>query len=119
MKKVLIVEDEIILSMAIQRSLENAGFEIMTSVFSAEEALDIIDEKTPDLIIMDVTLQGDMDGLEATRLIKEKKDIPIIVTTAHSDSNMVEKIESSGCDDLLFKPVNYNEMITRINKILL
>lgn len=118
MKKIMIVEDEIILTMAIKRSLEDAGFAVMPPVLSGEEALEEVEKDTPDLVLMDVTLQGEMDGIAATRIIKEKRNIPVIITTAHSDNAMIERIGESGCDDYLLKPVNFTEMVNRVKTLL-
>ncbi len=118
MKKIMIVEDEIILTMAIKRSLEDAGYEVMPPVLSGEESLEKNKNETPDLILMDVTLQGELDGIEATKIIKKEYPVPIIITTAHSDSSMIDRIKESGCDDYLFKPVNFSEMVNRVSALL-
>ncbi|MFW6365073.1 MAG: response regulator [Spirochaetota bacterium] len=118
MKKIMIVEDEIILTMAIKRSLDDEGFFVLPPVLSGEDAVKRAVTDSPDLVIMDVTLQGEMDGIEATMLIKKELNIPVIITTAHSDAVMIERIESSGCDDYLFKPVNFAEMVEHVTKLL-
>ncbi|MDA3901497.1 MAG: response regulator [Spirochaetes bacterium] len=118
MKRIMIVEDEVILTMAIQQMLESSGFIVTTPVLSGEGALDRVEDDNPDLIIMDVTLQGDLDGIEATDLIMEKYDIPIIVTTAHSDPAMVERIKNCRCSGFLLKPVNFKEMVNLIHTLL-
>ena len=118
MSRIMIVEDEVILTMAIQQTLESAGFEVTPPVLSGEEAVLRVQSDKPDLIVMDVTLQGELDGIETTEIILKKYDIPVIITTAHSDPSMADRISKCGCRGFLLKPVNFKEMVSLIRDIL-
>lgn len=118
MKKIMIVEDEVILTMAVRRTLEDAGYEVLPPVLSGESAIELVGKNTPDLVLMDVTLQGELDGISAAEEIYKTLQIPIIVTTAHSDASMMKRIEASSCADYLLKPVNFNELLELVNKYL-
>ncbi|HRX15486.1 MAG TPA: response regulator [Spirochaetota bacterium] len=118
MSRIMIVEDEVILTMAIQQTLESAGFEVTPPVLSGEEAISRVQSDKPDLIVMDVTLQGELDGIETTELILKKHDIPVIITTAHSDPSMTDRISKCGSRGFLLKPVNFKEMVGLIRDIL-
>lgn len=114
----MIVEDEVILTMAIRQTLEASGFEVTSPVLSGEDAIARVAAERPDLIIMDVTLQGDLDGVSTTDMIVEKYNIPIIITTAHSDPIMLKRINESKCSNYLLKPINFREIVDLISKTL-
>ncbi|MBM4242166.1 MAG: response regulator, partial [Euryarchaeota archaeon] len=76
-KKILVVEDDAIASMDIQRTLQLWGYEVVAVASSGEEAVEITEELKPDLILMDVVLKGEMDGIDAAHKIIEILDIPV------------------------------------------
>ena len=83
-KRIMIVEDEAITGLSMRKTLEDADYEVAGGkVFaSAEEALEATKELRPDLILMDIVLQGEIDGIMAAKKIQEKLHIPIIYVTA-------------------------------------
>jgi PAS domain S-box-containing protein len=83
--KVLVVEDELIIARGIEKRLIALGYAVTGTVPSGEEALVIARETSPDLIIMDIHLQGDLDGVETAAKIRSVADIPIIYLTAYAD----------------------------------
>ncbi|MBC8184215.1 response regulator [candidate division KSB1 bacterium] len=84
-KKVLVVEDELIISMEIQDRLQDLGFMVVGAVPSSEKAIASYIEKSPDLIFMDIQLQDDIDGIETASHIRRFSDVPIIFLTAYSN----------------------------------
>jgi CheY-like chemotaxis protein/signal transduction histidine kinase len=106
--KLLLVEDNPISRKVEQKLLQEAGYDVY-SVESAKEALDLVNEKSYDLILMDIELK-DMNVLEATKLIRElpnnKANIPIIAVTAHSSMKDREKCLIAGMNDYISKPIN-------------
>ncbi|OQB53532.1 MAG: Transcriptional regulatory protein AfsQ1 [Candidatus Aminicenantes bacterium ADurb.Bin147] len=82
---ILIVEDEIIIAMEIQVRLESAGFAVCGLASSGEKAIALAREKNPDLVLMDITLKGPLDGLETAGRIQAEKDIPVIFLSATDD----------------------------------
>ena len=85
-KKVMIVEDEVIVGLDLTKKLEHLGYRVVPNVIRyGEEVLQAAEKEKPDLIIMDVRLKGEKDGTEAARIIREKLGLPIIFLTAYSD----------------------------------
>jgi PAS domain S-box-containing protein len=89
--RILVVEDERITAEDIKDGLKSLGYEVPAIVHSGEEAVRKAGELQPDLILMDIKLEGEMDGIEAAGEIKKHLDIPVIYLTAYSDENTVER----------------------------
>lgn len=77
-KQILVVEDESIVAEHIRRSLQNMGYSVSSVASSGEEAIKEIEEQVPDLVLMDIVLQSEMDGIETARQIRSRFNIPII-----------------------------------------
>lgn len=107
--RVLIVEDEAILALALIRYLESTGHNVVGHYYSAEEALESMKDDETDVVLMDLSLQGEMTGLEAGKIVLSKK-IPVVIVSAHTDQETLDNIKSIGCDYHLVKPINYNEL---------
>ncbi len=113
-KQILIVEDESIVAKDIKNTLEMMGYEVPFIISSGEEAIDKLDEFTPDLILMDIMLKGTITGIEATSRIKSKKDIPVIYLTAYSDEDTIQNIKTSNSYGYILKPFKEAELSTTI-----
>ena len=109
-KKVMVVEDEAIVSMDIQGSLVHLGYEVVATATSGEEAIEQAGEHRPDMILMDIMLMGDMNGIEAAKVIRERFSIPIIYLTAYSSNEMLEQAMTTGPYSYLIKPFNREEL---------
>jgi CheY-like chemotaxis protein len=104
MTRVLIVEDERIVAAAMQRCLERAGCAVTFVTDSGVEALDSIPRQRPDVVVVDLRLPGDMDGLETAERIHQLYRMPIVLVTAFGDPEVVQRAEGiPGCS-LLHKP---------------
>jgi two-component system cell cycle sensor histidine kinase/response regulator CckA len=103
--KILIVEDEGLIAEGIESSLRKAGYHVAGTAGSGLEALEQIAGNKPDLILMDIHLQGAMDGIELAGRVKEKFDIPVIYLTAHCDLDTVRRANLTGPFAYLAKPV--------------
>jgi CheY-like chemotaxis protein len=112
--KILIVEDENIVAMDIRKMLLDAGYEITSIVASGEEAILIVREQKPDLILMDIVLRGRMTGLDASRIICQYFDIPIIYMTALSNDDSLLETRNRESYGFLNKPFNANELTIAI-----
>ncbi len=111
-KKILIVEDEITLQETLSYNLENAGYQV-TVEGDGIKALDVAREIQPDLILMDIMLPG-LDGLEITRILRQKMNTPIIMLTARdAEIDRVLGLEI-GADDYLVKPFSMRELLARV-----
>ena len=107
--KILLVEDESIECMEIKRTLEFFGYEIPCVASSAEEAVAKALEIMPDLILMDIFLKGDKDGIDAASKIKTL-NIPLIYLTAHSEASTVERAKLTEPYGYIIKPYDINEL---------
>ena len=88
--RILIVEDEHIVAMGIKRMLKSLGYTPVGIASSGEDAISKAESTFPDLVLMDIMLKGDMNGIEAVKEIKARFDVPVVYLTACSDSKIVE-----------------------------
>jgi two-component system, response regulator PdtaR len=102
-KKILIVEDEGVVAMEIMSELEALGYAAAT-YDSGEETLEDIELSMPDLVVMDIRLQGKMDGIETAERIREKHDIPVIFLSAYTDDGTIEKARATAPYGYIVKP---------------
>jgi two-component system, LytTR family, response regulator LytT len=112
--KILVVEDESIVAKDIQGSLKKLGYLVPTTVSSGEKAIEEIEENRPDLVLMDIMLKGQMTGIEAANVIKERFGIPVIFLTAYADENTLSKAKISEPYGYIIKPFKEKELQTTI-----
>jgi PAS domain S-box-containing protein len=101
---IFIVEDEKIVALDIAASLKSLGYNVTGMASSGNEAIDKIKKKIPDLILMDIRLKGDMDGITTAETIRSEHDIPIIYLTAYADENTLERAKHTEPYGYLLKP---------------
>lgn len=106
----LIVEDEAIVALDLRLQLEGLGYEVTGVAASAEAAIELVDRRRPDLILMDVRLQGALDGIAAAELIRQDRDIPVIFLTSHSDDETVRRAARTAPYGYLTKPFQIKEL---------
>jgi CheY-like chemotaxis protein len=116
--RVLIVEDDGVLALELTSMIEHWGGDAVGVATSAARAIRLAHELTPDLILMDVRLQGEIDGIEAAREIRDMQGCPIIFVTSHSDSDTLRRIKELGSLPVLSKPVSKAELLAAIKKVL-
>ncbi len=110
--KILVVDDDGALAEMITIMLRGEGFEPHTAM-SGPQAIELIDQVSPDLILLDVMLPG-MDGIDVCARIRQTSGVPIIMLTAKADTGDVVKGLESGADDYVVKPFNPKELVARI-----
>ena len=108
--KVLIVEDDMLLSMVEERLIKRLGFEVIGKVTKGKEAIEKQEELNPDIIVMDISLKGDMDGIEAMEVIRETSDVPVIYLSGSGDRYSLERAKKTGFTDFLTKPVTGGDL---------
>jgi len=86
--RVLVVEDDAIIGMDIEHRVKKLGYDVCGVADSAAEALDIASRTHPDIALMDIRLRGDVDGIEAARMLRDTLGVPVIFITAYSDMKM-------------------------------
>ncbi|MCD6233550.1 MAG: hypothetical protein DRP86_02325 [Candidatus Neomarinimicrobiota bacterium] len=104
MKKIVIVEDERIIADDLQLTFKSWGYNNVVIVSSAEDLLEHLDNIKPDLILMDIMLQGKMNGIEAVHIINKKKPIPVIYITAYTNKATIDKAIETNPLGYLIKP---------------
>ncbi|MGD9044168.1 MAG: diguanylate cyclase [Desulfobacterales bacterium] len=114
--KILIVEDDVEVSETLILFLTKSGFKVKSAI-SAEEAEDILKNEEIHMVLTDIKLPG-TDGIELTKNIKKKYDLDVIVITGYSSEYFYEDAIINGASDLIFKPVKFNELLLRINRVL-
>ncbi|WP_130873819.1 ANTAR domain-containing response regulator [[Pseudopropionibacterium] massiliense] len=112
-RKVLIAEDEALIRLDLVELLTEEGFEVVGQAADGEEAVKLARELEPDLIIMDVKMPG-MDGITAAEIIGEERIAPILMLTAFSQSELVERARDAGVMGYLVKPFGANEVVPAI-----
>jgi CheY-like chemotaxis protein len=103
--KILIVEDESLVALALQMSLERAGYDVCEPVATGEEAIESTRKENPDVVLMDVHLVGGMDGIEAARRIGDFSSAAIIFVTGYSDQGLRDRTLALRPIAYLTKPV--------------
>jgi response regulator RpfG family c-di-GMP phosphodiesterase len=116
--QVLIVEDEGIIAADIQDRLTSLGYDVPATVASGEEALQRIPVLTPDIVLMDIVLQGQMDGVEAAAAIRQQFEIPVIFLTAHADESTVQRAKLTEPFAYIIKPFEERELHTALEMAL-
>ena len=109
-KNVLIVEDESIVALEISSYIEELGFNVVAIVSSAKKALEVVNSNVLDLILMDVQIKGEIDGISCASEIKKSKDIPIIYISAFSDDETLSRAIKTNPSSYLVKPFNQKEL---------
>lgn len=112
--KVLVVEDELLVSADIEESLELLGYTVVDAVATGKDAIESVEKNLPDIILMDIMLKGDMTGIEAANIIRKKHDVPIIYLTANADLGTIEKAKVSLPYGYIIKPFTDKDLQTNI-----
>ncbi|MBW2135152.1 MAG: response regulator [Deltaproteobacteria bacterium] len=109
-KRILIVEDERIIAEDLQRTLENLGYSVAAIVPSGEEAVEIAATHNPDLVLMDIVLSGEMDGIAAAEQIRSCFKIPVVFLTAYGDEQTLKRAKLTEPFGYILKPFDNREL---------
>lgn len=116
-KKVLIVEDDMIISMVLERMMNKMGFDVVEKATTGKKAISLAQEHEPDIILMDIQLKDDIDGITAMQKIRESSEVPVIYITGNSDQYYKEKAQETNYIDYLIKPIEMDDLKKSINKV--
>jgi PAS domain S-box-containing protein len=116
--KILIVEDENITAENLQNMLENLDYDVPAIAASGAGAIKKAEEIKPDLVLMDIILKGDMDGIEAAEQIRDRFDIPVVYVTAYLDEERLERTKITEPFGCIIKPFNDAELRPTIEMAL-
>ena len=102
--KIIVVEDEVVIALRLQRRLASMGYDIMGIAYTGEEAVEKAKILQPDLILMDIMIPGKLDGIEAAKIIKAELDIPVVFLTAFSEDKIIKRAREAEPYGYILKP---------------
>jgi response regulator NasT len=117
-KRVVIVEDEGITHMVLHRILLRAGMEVVASAMDGPAGVEAVLLAKPDLVLMDIRMPGEYDGLEAARRILAEQSVCIVMLTAFSDDALRQQAQEMGVSGYLIKPVDQEMLLPRLKAAL-
>ena len=115
---VLLVEDDNIIAKVAEWRLKNLGYKMCGRASTGGEAMEIIARNKPDIVLMDINIKGDIDGIETAKLIKKDYDIPVVYVTSHSDGPTLERAKETRPDGFIMKPFEDNDLRVAIELAL-
>ncbi len=116
--RILIVEDELIVARDIKNILDSAGYSIPAIFSCGIDLIDFVKKDTPDLILMDIKLKGEIDGIETTRQVKTVCDVPIVYMTANVDKDIMERAKKTAPHGFIYKPIQVDMIKNAIEMAL-
>lgn len=116
-KRVLIVEDDMIISLVIENMVKELGHDVVGKATSGDEAIKLAVTYSPDLLLMDIRLKGEMDGIEAVTAIKQKIKTSVIYLTGNSDRVNYERARETEFIDLITKPFTISDLTRSLDLV--
>ncbi|MBU0710600.1 response regulator [bacterium] len=113
-EKIMVVEDNRPVAEFIQDTLRSSGYDVSDIVSSGEEAVKKAEQLSPDLVLMDIILEGKMDGIEASKQIRDRFNIPVIYLTGHAEENLLQRAKITEPFGYILKPFEGKELHTTI-----
>lgn len=115
---IMVVEDENIVAMDIENSLISLGYQVVGVASTGEDAIDMAGETRPDLVLMDIMLRGEIDGVEAAEQIRRRYNIPVVYLTAYADGNTLQRAKITEPYAYLLKPFEDRQLHITIEMAL-
>ncbi len=112
--RILIVEDNGIIALDIQHKLWEMGYDAPAVATSGEEAIKLVAEIKPDLMLMNILLKGGMNGIDAAELIQHRFHVPIIFISGHPDTKILERAKKTEPYGFLYKPIDNRDLHSNI-----
>ena len=116
--RILIVEDEVVVAMYIETVLETFGYEVACIVTNGQDAIDIVKDGGIDLVLIDINIEGDIDGIETTRRIKQFSEVPVLYVSAYIDKETISRASDTNPAGYLSKPFKNKDLRTKIESII-
>lgn len=117
-RRILLVEDERIVALDVANRLRGMGFEVVGHAADSDAALRLAEEKQPELILMDVKIAGERDGIDTAKLIHERESIPVVFLTAFDDQALLDRAKEVGTFGYVLKPFQERELSIAIDLAL-
>lgn len=111
---ILIVEDERVVAIDLEQQLRRLGYSVVGRAANALDALRLVEERAPRLVLMDIQLPGEMDGIDAARTIRRRFDVPVVYLTAHSDERTLQRALTAEPFGYIVKPFHERELRTTL-----
>lgn len=115
-KKVLIVEDDMIISMVLERMISKLEHKVIDKVITGKGAIESAKNLNPDLILMDIQLKDEIDGISAMQEIRKSSEVPVIYITGNSDQYNLSRARETNFIDYLVKPIQMSHLENSIHK---
>lgn len=115
---VIIVEDDMLLSLVESRIIEKLGYTVIGKAQSGEKAIELARQLKPDVIVMDMSLKGEMNGLDASEEIRRFSETPIIFLSGSAESDLIKNAKKLGNADYLVKPIKADDMLNPLKKAM-
>lgn len=115
---ILVVEDEYIIQMYLRKIIAYWGHNVIGTADQCEECLLKVEKYDPDLILMDISIYGNKDGIETAKIINNKYKVPIIFITANSDQSTITRALDTNPISIINKPINEDILKNEINKVM-
>ena len=112
--KILVVEDENPVALDIKNRLTKLGYSVSGLASTGESAIKKAEDKKPDLVLVDIVLKGEIDGIEVARYIHENLDIPIVYLTAYADDELIERAKHTEPFGYILKPFQNKDLRSNI-----
>lgn len=112
--RILVVEDEHIVAMGIKKMVKSLGYTVTGVASSGEDAISKAESTFPDVVLMDIMLKGDMDGVEAAGEIRKRFDVPVVYLTAYSDNKILERAKKTEPFGYIVKPFDEKDLHSSI-----
>lgn len=116
--RILIVDDEAIIAMEMENSLKTMGYVVSSIVDTGQKAIEKAEEDKPDLILMDIRINGEMDGIDTARVIRSRFGIPVIFSTAYLDEERIERAKITMPFGYILKPIQKRDLKVTIEMAL-
>lgn len=115
-KRVLVVEDEVLVGIMLAKKLQSFGYQVGEVIINGEEAVKVAERDRPDVILMDIALSGNLNGLEAARQIRERFGIPIVIFTGYDTEKLMQQAEDIEPVAVVSKLDTVEEVLRAIEK---
>lgn len=115
---VIIVEDDMLLSLVQGRIVNKLGYDVVAKAVDGADAIQKVKAYNPDILLMDISIKGSIDGIETVAEIRKFSDVPVIYLSGSSDKISVERARKTGFSDFLIKPVSIEDMSEPLAKAM-
>ncbi len=115
--RVMVVEDESLIAIDLKLCLKSLGYDVSDVVATGEDAIECAIRKSPDLILMDIHLQGNIDGIDAASQILASCQIPIVFMSAYTDSTTMERLNHINSAGFISKPLTNYDIVSAIDSV--